>query len=210
MKTIFLTRHGRTDANVHLWYQGQSDIPLNAEGLAQADSLVERLHDVPLAGVYCSPLKRAFVTGQKVAEDHGLEAVAVPDFIEMNFGQWEGLTFEQIHEKFPQNCEEFFAHPGKVRVIGGENVADLRDRAMAALDKIVEQQEEMTAILVAAHGGTLRAIVCGATGLDPDYAWNIAVDNTSITCLVWHEGKYTLKYFNNVPEINVIRKLTIQ
>ncbi len=92
---ILLVRHGQTSWNLgagQVRYRGQTDIPLDEVGHAQAHALADRLADEPIAGIYTSPLSRAVQTAQPTAEQHGLPVVPHPGLLDMHLGEWQGLT----------------------------------------------------------------------------------------------------------------------
>jgi broad specificity phosphatase PhoE len=145
--TILLARHGETDWNLERRVQGHSDRPLNETGLAQARALAESLADEPLDAVYSSDLLRAYETARIVAEPHGLEVIPVPALREKHFGTWEGLTDEEVLDRFPQ-------------AVGGgwgdaETSEELGERVRAALNEIAAKHQNGR-VLVVTHGGPLR------------------------------------------------------
>ncbi len=201
MKQIIITRHGQTAANKSFSYNGHTDNPLNAQGLAQAQALALRLQDVPLAAIYSSNLQRAVVTAQTIAQGHNLSVTQVADFKEINFGAWEGLPFQEINEKYHDNFTAFFKSPKDTAPQGGESFAELQKRAWPALQKIVAEQRDDTTILVVCHGGTVRALVCAALGIDLNTVWSIDIDNVSLTSLMYYNNGYNLRYLNNIEKL---------
>src|SRR6266545_5850147 len=101
MTTILLVRHGETDWNAERRVQGHSDTPLNETGRAQAVALADALEGKEIDAVYSSDLLRAHETARIVAKRRGLEVTAIRDLRERNFGTWEGLTDEEIFDRFP-------------------------------------------------------------------------------------------------------------
>ena len=97
---FYLIRHGETDWNKAGRYQGCTNIQLNEEGLEQARLLGERFKYLPLDVVYVSPLDRAVATAEPVAASHGLTPIKDDHFREINFGEWEGHTIEELSEKY--------------------------------------------------------------------------------------------------------------
>src|SRR6185369_6866034 len=101
MTTILLARHGETDWNVERRVQGHSDTPLNDRGRQQACALAEELAGESIDAVYSSDLLRAHETARIVAEQRGLGVTSIRDLRERHFGTWEGLTDEEIFERYP-------------------------------------------------------------------------------------------------------------
>jgi broad specificity phosphatase PhoE len=153
--TIFLARHGETDWNAERRVQGHTDRPLNETGLAQARALAAALASEPLDAVYASDLVRAYETARIVAEPRGLEVTVVPELREKHFGTWEGLTDQEILERFPDARGRSWGD--------AETSEELAERVRAAVLEIASEHEDGH-VLVVSHGGPLRAVLrwCGA------------------------------------------------
>jgi broad specificity phosphatase PhoE len=164
--TILLVRHGETDWNLERRVQGHSDRPLNETGRAQAREVAAALAGEPIDAVYSSDLVRAHETARIVAEVRGLGVTAVPDLRERNFGTWEGLTDDEIFERFPS---------AKTGAWGdGETREEMARRVLGALRRIAEAHPGGR-VLVVSHGGPLRAVLtqCCVDGV-------AAIDNCHI------------------------------
>lgn len=138
---ILLVRHGETDWNVAQRIQGSTDTPLNETGIMQARKLAEELakRETPIIGVYTSKLERAAKTAECVAEKIGKECIVLPGLEEINFGLWEGITWEQVEEQFPEEFQTWrqnrrYEHPPK-----GESYQELVERVVAALQKLIKE-----------------------------------------------------------------------
>ena len=150
MAQILLARHGETDWNLGRRVQGHTDIPLNANGVAQAQALAQELAAEPLVAIFASDLARASDTAAAVAARHGLPVSIDPDLREKNFGTWEGLTDTDIDERFPSAV--------RGRWGDGETTQAVAVRAVAAIDRI-RDVHPAGAILVVSHGGPLRGLL---------------------------------------------------
>ena len=138
---ILLVRHGETDWNVAQRIQGSTDTPLNETGIQQAKRLAEELgkRETPIIGVYTSKLERAAKTAEFVAKKLGKECIILPGLEEINFGLWEGITWEQVEERFPAEYQTWhqnrrYEHPPK-----GESYQELVERVVAALQKLIKE-----------------------------------------------------------------------
>ncbi|MBR1953244.1 MAG: histidine phosphatase family protein, partial [Lentisphaeria bacterium] len=100
LTTVCFVRHGETEANVTDRLQGQSDTPLNAQGLAQADLVAERLKDEPFDIIFSSDLSRALVTAEKIAA--GRPVIPVKELREWHFGRWQGMLLQEILRDYPE------------------------------------------------------------------------------------------------------------
>ena len=158
MTTILLARHGETDWNRDRRVQGHTDTPLNDTGREQAEALARELSGSELDAVYSSDLMRAHETARIVAEQHGLEVVVLPELRERDFGTWEGLTDDEIFERFP--------HARHGPWGDAESKEEMLRRVEEALRRVVAAHPDGH-VLVVTHGGPVRALltVCGRDGI---------------------------------------------
>jgi uncharacterized phosphatase len=158
--TILLVRHGETDWNLERRVQGHSDTPLNETGRAQAIVLADKLEGKEIDAVYSSDLLRAHETARVVADRRGLDVEAIRDLRERNFGTWEGLTDEEIFDRFPHARHGAWGD--------AETKDEMAGRVLDALDRIA-LAHPAGRVLVVTHGGPVRALLadCGVDGSGP-------------------------------------------
>jgi len=161
---VLLVRHGETDWNAERRFQGHADRPLNARGRAQAQALAARLERVRLAAVYASTLLRARETAEIVARPHGLPVRTRPDLREVDVGSWSGLTTAEAETRDPEGFLRW-RREGRPGWTDGETYEQMRDRALGAVLEIGGAHAAETALVVA-HGGTIRALLATAIGVD--------------------------------------------
>lgn len=192
---IYLIRHGETYWNNELRFQGHSDIALNEIGLKQAELLGKYMAQIDIKAVYSSDLIRAQATAEAVACARGLKVETDPRLREIFFGDWEGKTYTQIKESWAEDIETFFHTPNKISTPHGESFNDVLHRAKAAFEDIVNKHKEETIVIVA-HGGTIRTLLCDIIGLDLNNMWRLKQDNTAVN-LINYRGDYkVLEYLN--------------
>lgn len=155
---IFVSRHGQTDWNVKGLQQGVTDIPLNETGLAQARQLAQSLLDSGIKHVYTSELSRANVTGQTVADLLGIPCEVIPGIQEIGLGEWQGYTWAETVEKWPELSKKWTEEPLTTAPENGENYQHLIDRFVSTIHKIMRGPDED--VLVVSHGGCLHTIFC--------------------------------------------------
>jgi broad specificity phosphatase PhoE len=154
---VFLARHGETDWNATGRWQGQTDVPLNANGRVQARALAERLRGEGVGAIAASDLLRARGTAEIVAEVLGLRVDLVDsDLREQRFGRFEGFTRSECEERFPEDWARYVADPRSAPP-GGESRSALVARAVAAVGRIAERFAPLA--LVVTHGGVIRALL---------------------------------------------------
>jgi broad specificity phosphatase PhoE len=197
---LFLVRHGITEANHLGVYQGQMDVPLSEKGKLQIAALRERLRDEPFAVAYTSLLERARVSAEILLEEHFCPLRATPDLNELSYGEWEGLTRAQVRERDPEGWRRFSEDPIHEAPSGGETRIALHARVVRALDEIADQHQD-SSILIASHGGTLRAIIAEYLNLDPGEEWKLRSDNASLTIIDVYARGSVLSLFNDTAHL---------
>ncbi len=161
---LYLIRHGQVADGHTDRYHGHNDVGLSPAGLQQFERLAAQLREVPLAAVYCSDLSRTRVGAQLIAAGRNLSPQACPEFRELGFGVWEGLTFSEISSRYPQELAARFQDLAHFRIPGGESLTDLHARVMPKLKEILAAHWGHHLALVA-HAGVNRVILCDALQL---------------------------------------------
>jgi probable phosphoglycerate mutase len=175
-RLLYVARHGETDWNAQMRWQGHTDVPLNDTGRAQARALAQALRSSsPLAGVVASDLARAHETARIVAAELGLAVAYVdPGLRERAFGVFEGLTREECETLHAEAWGAWLESKRPPR--GGEEHEALTVRVVAAVCRVAEQvATEEAPALVVTHGAALRALVTATTGEVPPPVKNGAV-----------------------------------
>ncbi|GAJ15856.1 unnamed protein product, partial [marine sediment metagenome] len=170
MMRVILVRHGETIWNEEQRYQGASDPPLSERGELQARRLAARLASESIGLIYSSDSTRALQTADQIAAHHGRQVRADPRLREMDFGDWEGLTYSEIRERYPQALARWQGDPLATSPPGGESLAQLAMRVGDVLDDFPKLDQAET-VLVVSHGGPLRVLLCLALGLAPADHW---------------------------------------
>jgi alpha-ribazole phosphatase len=186
---LLIIRHGETLWNKEKRFQGSTDIPLSDKGRAQARRVAEFLADKPLDAIYSSPLQRALVTANTVAEGHGLEVRLVNDLQEINVGEWSGKTWPEIRRIWPELERRWSEDPySSDPPPGGEVYRDFQNRCIRALDEIAGAHEDSEQVAVVCHGGVIRAVMNELLGLAWTTRGKIYSQNCSVTRMRWKSG----------------------
>lgn len=201
MAKLILVRHGETAWNSALRYQGQQDIPLSALGRRQAEALALRLARVPIDAAYASDLSRAYETAEIICRGRGLTVTRLSALREAHFGAWEGLTYAEAAARWPEIARQRRLDPTGTRVPGGETLAEVQTRAQAAVRAIERAHPPDATLLIAAHGGVIRALVCSFLGLDLRVAWQLRLDNCGITMVETYPEGTILMTLNDVGHL---------
>lgn len=198
MKCI-LVRHGQTDWNSNRMTQGQSDTLLNKTGITQAKRVAKVLEDETIGKCYYSPLKRARITAEIIIDHLNLSSEEDSSLIEVNFGQWEGLTINQISERYEDAFTDWSYSPHKLVIPGGENMNDTLVRAKTfAEDRLLNATED---ILVVSHGLLIKTLILALLDLDLKDLQKFRVDNASISVIEIHGDRKYLSRLNEVAHL---------
>ena len=195
MAKLYLVRHGETDYNNALRFQGQTDIPLNQTGIKQAEKVAGFFKVIPLQAIYTSSLKRARTTAEIIGKRKGIEPQVTDALREMSFGIWENMNSNDIQKKYAKEWKDFFASPAGTKIPQGESMSDVQKRAYPVVQQILDQHPEGDVAFIA-HGGIIRVLICTMLGLDLNRAWHLHVGNASVTCFYYWGRSYTLDYAN--------------
>jgi broad specificity phosphatase PhoE len=158
---LYIARHAQTASSKVDSFNGQRELPLTEHGKEQAAKLGQRLASVNFAAIYRTPLGRTLETALQIVPQ--CEPIVLPGLIEMSYGGWEGMSPQQAKALDPKRYEDWEAMPDKVSPPGGETVAQVAERALAALEQIHSAHPEGV-VLAISHKATLRVLGAALTG----------------------------------------------
>jgi len=182
---ILAIRHGETDWNVATRIQGQIDIALNSQGQWQATQVAKALAEEEIHAIYASDLSRAFVTAQQIASLHTLQVRPVTPLRERHYGFFEGLTWDEIQQAYPDEAAQWRERdPQWTPQNGGESLVMLHERVTQMVNEIASQHLGEQIALVT-HGGVLDILYRMATRQDLQAARSWGLRNTAINRLLW-------------------------
>ena len=199
----FLVRHGETEWNRVGRAQGQADPPLNQEGREQAEAVAARLAPVAFEAAYSSDQRRAAETALPVMRGRDTPIVRRPDLREKSFGEWEGMTYEDLQLRYPAMLEELFDERPAFAPPGGESDLELFARAAGAAARIAGRHAGTDGnILVVSHGGTLRAMMVSMLGLPVESMWRLRLSNAGLSVITtFEEGGATIDLLNDTSHL---------
>ena len=199
---LLLIRHGQTNWNLEQRFQGQSDIPLNETGRKQAAALADRLSAKQFDAIYSSDLQRAAETAAIILQMSGFNPDLHPDsrLREVNFGDWEGLTYDEIRAKHPDPLAAWEADIFKNAPPNGETLEGLAVRVQSMLDELREKHEDQN-ILIVAHGGVLQTLICLAFKLPPTMYWQFHLSTASLSELAFYPAGAILNSLNDTSHL---------
>lgn len=171
-------------------------MPLSPLGETQIVALSARLAQIRFDAIYCSDLMRTRRTAEILAAPHRLAPMADAALREFAMGDWDGMTAEEIRALDAAAFKAWMADVGRFQFPGGESLQDLEARVLPAFEAIVGRHPGGT-VAVVAHGGSNRAILCHALGLEPERLLALGQDYAALSVLQWAGGRWTLRLLNH-------------
>lgn len=173
---LYLIRHGQVNGFERFPVYGHTDVEMTETGLVQLQHAAERLRLVDVKAIYTSDLKRCLEGAKIIARHHDAPLCPLPELREMYFGEWEGLTLEELRDRYPRELESRQNDLVNYRCPGnGESLADLAHRVTECVARILEECAGRRIILVG-HAGVNRVILCNALGLEIGRMFSIHQD----------------------------------
>jgi phosphoserine phosphatase len=180
---IVLVRHGATDWNLQGRCQGSTDRELSEVGLRQAAQTSALLSSEEIHAIYSSNLRRARQTAEVISQPHNLPVMIEDGVRELDHGELEGLTFNDIKNNYAEFLMRWRSEPGDICVPGGERLADVAERAWKGLNEIIRRHRGAPGILVVSHNFPILGIVCRITGTPLNDYRTFHLDPCSVTRL---------------------------
>ncbi len=201
MTKLLLVRHGITEMNSSRKFSGHTDVDLSEEGFRQAERLGERLAKEQINAVYCSDLKRAVSTAEVITRGHETEISNCFELREIHYGDLEGLSFDEISRDHPEVAKDLRNSFLELSFPGGEDFKGFTARVCSFLDKLDTQAEEQT-VLVVAHGGSLRTLLCNLLGFGQEHWRKFRFDNASLTIVDIYSRGAILSLLNDTSHLS--------
>ena len=190
---VYLVRHGESMANTENVFYGRYNSPLSEHGWEQARAVHEKLKNIHVQRVYTSPLQRAIDTGRTVAEGMHIPHIVDERLIECSVGEWEMTPASEIFGKYPELRTKNRHKWASFKCPGGECGADVVERVRPFAEEIIKANEN---VLIAAHLGSIRALMVCFLGLSPDFMDHLDIQQGVYTLLDVDDGFATLEVVN--------------
>ncbi len=201
MTAILLIRHGQTVWNKDALFRGRADIPLDETGLRQAQALATALQHEDIARVISSPLSRALQTATAIADAHSLTVATDEAFIDLDFGDWQGLQAAEVQKRYPEPYALWRSRPRDIHFPRGECLDEVADRSFTALTRLVASHAGETVALVA-HRVINKVLICRILGLDTNHFWQIKQDTVCLNRLSFNGALWVLDSLNDTSHIS--------
>ncbi len=182
MKLYFI-RHGQTDWNLKGMIQGSIDTELNETGIKQAEELCSKIisSGIRFSKIYTSRQKRALKTAQIISNAVSVEYIPIDGLEEVNLGDWEGLSWKQVEERYPADYEDWYNNRRYTKVHNGESYQDMLERVLKALNIIIENNNEDVAIVT--HNAVIMCLQCYVTDTPFEKMGRFKAGNANITII---------------------------
>jgi len=195
---LFLIRHGEVETRFQRVFGGRIDIELSPRGLSQARALADHLRPIHFNGVYASPMKRAQQTLAPLVALNGYSPVNLEALREVDFGDWTGLSWEQVKERFTVSAFDWLAHLDRNGIPNAESAHAFRARVEPCLRQIIAQHGGQS-VAVVCHGGVIRMLLAVLLELPLPKMANFEIDYASLTVVDHAPGRTEVQLLNFTP-----------
>ena len=209
MGRLYMVRHGETEWNVQGRIQGHTDIGLSDKGQRQAQAVAHRLDGVCFHAAYSSDLSRTTETARIILAQQTITLTATPQLRERYYGVFEGLTVAERQARYPDMFAASLFNDLDFAPADGETMVQVGARMAAFVADLRERHLEET-VLIAGHGGALRATLPALLDLPLKALWRLALDNCSLSIVDTYpesEGVgAVLRLFNDTSHLNGVNR----
>jgi len=198
MKSIFIIRHGETNSVVTKKLCGRTDDVITKNGLSQIEKLLNILKTINPDKIFSSPLIRAKQSAEILTSHFKKDIIILENLKEIDFGDYEGLTLDEVKKNNLNDYENWINHPGKYTPNNGEKLSDLVKRIKNIFNEIINDKEDNKIYFIVTHGGPIRASLINALDIPLDSYWNIKIPHGSVTKYEYEDGALKLCYMGQV------------
>jgi alpha-ribazole phosphatase len=184
---VWLIRHGEPEPHIRGRCYGSLDVALSPVGRNQMEQVARELKTEPLAAIYSSPQLRAKESARMVASHHSCDCEANPGLRELNFGDFEGRTYDEIAVLYPDLYRQWMDAPTTIPFPNGESFPEMRARVLEALKAILHQRDGQTVAIVT-HGGVIRIAIAWVLDMPDQCLFRLAQDYAAMNLVIWVDG----------------------
>ncbi|MFW5976402.1 MAG: alpha-ribazole phosphatase [Bacillota bacterium] len=199
---VILIRHGETSWNREHRFQGHQDIKLNNKGVNQAKKAGQFLASYDIDVIYSSELERAYQTAVIINKKHRVKVIKKSGLKEINFGDWEGLTYEEIEKNNSEKIKKWNNNPWSNSPPAGESLESFYQKVVNTIDGIIEKNKGDT-ILIVSHGGVIKTYLTYILDMPPENYWQFDTASTGISNIKFYNNKAIIDRINSRPHLNL-------
>jgi alpha-ribazole phosphatase len=196
MTRLWLVRHGEPAEETRHRCYGSLDVGLSGKGRAQMAQVAQYLESESVAAIYSSPRARALESARILTHVHPCSLEVVADLREIDFGNFEGLPYDEIAARYPDLYRQWMETPTEVRFPNGESFSEMRGRILRAFGAIQREWEGQTVAIVS-HGGVNRILIAWALQMPDNCLFRLAQDYAAINLLAFMDGLPSLQLLNH-------------
>jgi alpha-ribazole phosphatase len=195
---LYLIRHGEVENRYHRIFGGKIDMELSPRGHQQAQGLARYLQNTKFTAIYASPMKRAQQTLAPLAAQHPFPPVTLPDLREVDFGEWTGLSWQEVKERYKVSAYEWLDQLDRAAIPGAESAREFRARVEPCLQRILHECPGQTVVIVC-HGGVIRMLLSILLELPITKLAAFDVEYASVSVVSYLPHKTELELLNLTP-----------
>lgn len=202
MTKIILVRHGHVEGISPERFRGRADLMLTQEGRRQAEATARRIQAAwtPTA-IYASPLNRSRATAETIAEPLGLSPIPLDDLIDIDYGQWQGLTPDEVRRQWRDLLDTWYRSPDWAAIPGGETLQDVLARTVSAVRGVIRRHPGDAVVLVG-HDCVNRVILLHALDLPLSRYWRLGQGPCAVNEIDFSEGGFAVVTVNETCHLN--------
>ena len=197
MSRWLIVRHAETPWNAIGKIQGQTDTPLSERGYEQANALAARLAEREIDRAYVSDLTRAQETARVILQGRDIPLTSSAQLRERSYGRWEGLTFQEVAQTYPEEFSKLRHFPD-TRPPGGESTVDMEARMGEFASSLRLAHQDSETLLIVGHGGSLNALIAHLLDLPAISAFRFSLGSASLTMLEWRGDRAILRLLGDI------------
>lgn len=188
-RQIAIVRHGSVAAEYHRRYIGSTNVPIDAVGMKQAQAVGSFLHAGDFASCICSPMARTLKTAKIISKETAVPLSTEVLLREVDFGEWEGLNFDEVSNRFPDEVKQWLALGDDFVFPGGESIRGFHSRVTVAVERLLKSKERNQ--IVVTHGGVFRVMLCIFLGIPVKHVNAFSVMYGTTALVEFHDDKST-------------------
>jgi len=196
-RRILLMRHGETDASAKGRCYGKLDVPLSEEGRLQVERACALIQPLEPELIITSPRIRASDSAAIIAKTCRIAVGIEERFAELDFGDCEGLRYEEVERKDPEFYARWMSNPTEVTFPNGESYVSMSKRVIDAYEQLIRNAKH-SKILVVAHGGVNRIILAHVLGIAPEHVFRMEQTYACLNCVEYYDTTPLLRVMNAV------------
>jgi len=203
MNRLFLVRHGETEWNTMKRVQGHTDTTLTEKGLEQTRRISNRLYKENIDVIYASDLRRAYRTAEIIGDKLNLGVHSLKELREINFGCWEGLTANEVKEKYREEHLLWMQEAHKLILPGAETLLDVQQRMLKSVWELLKIHSNKNLLLVS-HGTAIKTLILGILDIDISNYNKISLDNTSLSIIEFRDFNPVIRQLNDTSHLREV------